>query len=49
MDVPFIYGKLAFESDFTDREDDLLWLLSNFDAGNNTNLISPWDGAKVRC
>jgi hypothetical protein len=41
MDVPFIYGKLAFEPDFTDREDDLQWLLSNFDAGNNTILISP--------
>lgn len=41
MDVPFIYGKIAFDPDFTDREADLQWLLSNFEAGNNAILISP--------
>jgi len=41
MEVPFVYGKIAFEPEFTDREDDLQWLLSNFEAGNNTILISP--------
>lgn len=41
MEVPFVYGKIAFEPDFTDRKDDLQWLLSNFEAGNNCILISP--------
>lgn len=41
MEVPFVYGKIAFAPDFTDRDEDLQWLLSNFKAGNNTILISP--------
>lgn len=41
MEVPFIYGKLAGDAEFTNRTADVRLLLQNFEAGINTILISP--------
>ena len=41
MKTPFIFGKLALFSNFTDRDDDLERLVNNFESGVNTMLISP--------
>jgi hypothetical protein len=41
METPFIYGKLAVEENFTDREDEKARLIQNFLSGTNTILISP--------
>ncbi|NPD83413.1 ATP-binding protein [Lentimicrobium sp. L6] len=41
MKIPFVYGKLALFSDFTDRETELERLVNNFKSGVNTMLISP--------
>jgi AAA+ ATPase superfamily predicted ATPase len=41
MSTPFVFGKLALKSNFTDRENDLLRLVNNFESGVNTTLISP--------
>ncbi|MFZ5554405.1 MAG: AAA family ATPase [Bacteroidota bacterium] len=39
--APFKYGKLAEEQDFTDRETETRYLVTNFQSGINTILISP--------
>ena len=41
MKTPFIFGKLAKESNFTDRTDETQHLVTNFKALINTILISP--------
>lgn len=41
MKTPFVFGKLALFSNFTDRENDLERLVNNFESGVNTMLISP--------
>lgn len=41
MKTPFIFGKLALFSNFTDREEEQKRLASNFVSGVNTMLISP--------
>ena len=41
MKMPFIFGKLAVEQNFTDREEEIEHLKQNFTGGINTILISP--------
>ena len=41
MEMPFIFGKLALEQNFTDREKEIEHLKQNFTGGINTILISP--------
>lgn len=41
MDTPFIFGRLAADKNFTDREKELDHLKQNFISGINTILISP--------
>lgn len=40
-DAPFVFGKLATKSDFTDRENEVSQLASNFSRLVNTIIISP--------
>jgi hypothetical protein len=41
MDAPFIFGRLAADKNFTNREKELIHLKQNFISGINTILISP--------
>lgn len=41
METPFVYGKVAKGSSFTDRETETKQLKQNFQSGTNTILISP--------
>ena len=41
MDTPFIFGKIATEKNFTDREQETINLVSNFKSLINTIIISP--------
>ena len=41
MDTPFIFGKIATEKNFTDREQETAHLVSNFKSLINTIIISP--------
>jgi len=41
MKNQFIYGKIATGESFTDREEEQRQLMSNFDSGINTIIISP--------
>jgi hypothetical protein len=41
MDTPFIFGKIALEKNFSDRNAETEHLLRNFTSGINTILISP--------
>ena len=41
MEAAFVYGKIVGNNNFTNREKDLDRLLSNFENGTNTILISP--------
>lgn len=41
MDAPFIYGKLATKNNFTNRSKEISQLVTNFNLGINTILISP--------
>jgi uncharacterized protein len=41
MTTPFIFGKIAYDSNFTNRENESLRLMTNFTSGINTILISP--------
>ncbi len=41
METPFVFGKIASEEDFTDREIETQHLLNNFNGLVNTILISP--------
>ncbi len=41
METPFIFGKIATEKNFTDREKETAELVQNFTSLNNTIIISP--------
>ncbi len=41
METPFIFGKIATEKNFTDREQETSYLVQNFTALINTIIISP--------
>jgi hypothetical protein len=41
MDTPFVFGRIAENDEFTNREADLEQLVTNFTSGINTVLISP--------
>lgn len=41
METPFIFGKIATEENFTDREKETTHLVSNFESLINTIIISP--------
>ena len=41
MEVPFVFGKIATDKNFTDREQETAYLVSNFTSLVNTILISP--------
>lgn len=41
METPFVFGRLAEGSSFTDRLDETRHLITNFKAGSHTILISP--------
>ena len=41
METPFVFGKIASEKNFTDREEETARLISNFSSQINTILISP--------
>ncbi len=41
MKAPFVYGKLALEIDFTNREEEISRLKNNFNSLINTVIISP--------
>ena len=41
METPFVYGKIAADKNFTDRERETDQLVSNFLSLTNTILISP--------
>lgn len=41
MKAPFVFGKVATKDDFTDRENEVRRLVSNFVSGTNSILISP--------
>lgn len=41
MEAPFIFGKIATEENFTDRQQETTHLVSNFDSLINTIIISP--------
>ena len=41
METPFVFGKIATEKNFTDREQETARLLTNFTSLINTIIISP--------
>lgn len=41
MEIPFVYGKIVADNDFTDREIETRQLVSNFLSQTNTAIISP--------
>ena len=41
MEIPFVYGKIVADSNFTDREEETRKLVSNFLSQTNTAIISP--------
>ena len=41
MDIPFVYGKIVADNDFTDRENETGKLVANFLSQTNTAIISP--------
>ena len=41
MNIPFAYGKIVEDADFTDRMDETARLMSNFLSLTNTAIISP--------
>jgi len=41
MKIPFVFGKLAYSMNFTDREDEIISLVNNFESSINTMIISP--------
>lgn len=41
MGAPFIFGKIANENNFTDRFDEIERLITNFESGINTTIVSP--------
>lgn len=41
MEIPFVFGKLAYSFNFTDREKEVARLVNNFKSSINTMIISP--------
>lgn len=41
MDTPFVYGRIAENKNFTDREEETRLLMQNFNNLINTIIISP--------
>jgi hypothetical protein len=41
METPFVFGKIATDLNFTDREQETAWLVQNFTSLINTIIISP--------
>jgi hypothetical protein len=41
MEIPFVYGKIVADNDFTDREEETRKLVANFLSQTNTAIISP--------
>ena len=41
MEIPFVYGKIVADNNFTDREEETRKLVSNFLSQTNTAIISP--------
>ena len=41
MEAPFIFGKIATDENFTDREQETAHLVNNFQSLINTIIISP--------
>lgn len=41
MEIPFVYGKIVADNDFTDRNAETAKLISNFLSQTNTTIISP--------
>lgn len=41
METPFVFGKIATDRNFTDREQETAWLVQNFTSLINTIIISP--------
>ena len=41
MEIPFVYGKIVADNDFTDREEETRKLVSNILSQTNTAIISP--------
>lgn len=41
MEIPFVYGKIVADNDFTDREEETPKLVANFLSQTNTVIISP--------
>lgn len=41
METPFVFGKIATDRNFTDRETETLCLVQNFTSLSNTIIISP--------
>lgn len=41
MEIPFVYGKVVTNNDFTDREEETKKLIANFLSQTNTAIISP--------
>lgn len=41
MEIPFVYGKIVADNDFTDREEETSKLISHFLSQTNTAIISP--------
>ena len=42
MDTPFVYGRIAENKNFTDREEETRLLMQNFNNLINTIIISPY-------
>lgn len=41
MDIPFLYGRIAENENFTNRKDEVIFLMNNFKGLINTVIISP--------
>ena len=41
MEIPFVYGKIVADNDFTDREEETRRLVANILSQTNTAIISP--------
>ena len=41
MEIPFVYGKIVADNDFTDREEETRRLVANIFSQTNTAIISP--------
>lgn len=49
METPFVFGKIATEKNFTDREQETAHLIQSFTSLVNTIIISPRRWGKKLC